>query len=224
MKQELNEIARWSTLADFYELFGVAFSFPEEPLARAVSTGALFGDLEAIGAELECPAVLEGANRPEAFARKEPSELLVILRRSYSQLYLEPGRLRRVYPYESAFAFAESHESGMPTLVVTRAALSVEHFMRRARALPEDRHSRPVDSIECEFGLMGTIWENALVSASQGEEAMAREWEQLAGEFKGAHLDMWVNRFMERTVQEAPESFQGLMARAYLEIDRKGNL
>lgn len=217
----MNAISRWSALVDFYELYGIAFSFPEEALGEAVARGAFFDDAIAIAEDLgveDARAIVE----PQGASRyPDGASALSDLRRVYSQLYLEPGRLRRIYPYESAFLFAGSHESGMPTLMVTRAAMDVERYMRQARALPADRLTHPVDSIENEFALLAAMGKNVLLALSQGDEAVAAEWGQLAVAFKESHLDLWVPQFMERTMDEAPESFYGRMACLYRAIGRK---
>lgn len=208
------EDEKTAALADFYELFGVAFGFPTLELAQALADGAFESDYNAIVGELGTSPAFPCADLGNVSVDRLFSEL----KREFSRMYLSPGWLRVIYPYESAFIFRKSDEKGMPAMIVTRAAADVEAFMRRAGILPEDYAREPVDRIDKELAVMSAAYVNQLAASGSGKEAVAKRWASLACEFRTRHLDTWVSDFMRCTITASRCESYAVLARAFLAV------
>jgi TorA maturation chaperone TorD len=125
------------------------------------------------------------------------------LRKEYSRLFLSPGRLAVIYPYESAFRFVEGGGKGFPTLFANPITNDVEKRMRAADALPEDTRKVPVDSIHRELDFLRVLLTNAAACLHAERPEDARQWLELAEAFRADHIETWVPSFMRRTAAEA---------------------
>ena len=209
-----NEYGTAASHADFYELFSAAFGFPTYELAWALTNGSFKADYDEIAAELGVAASFDDAGLHGLGA----DALFDELKREYSRLYLSPGWLRKIYPYESAFLFDRSGERGMPAVIVTRAAADVELFMRRVGILPDDHAREPVDRIDKELAVMRSAYANQVAALDRGEQGVAEAWALLANEFRVRHLDTWVREFMRCTIGASRHESYAALAQAFLQV------
>jgi TorA maturation chaperone TorD len=185
--------------ADVAELISAAFKFPTQDLACALSTGTFASDWFACAKELnvEPPQM--------AFTQENTTKelLLAAMKKEYSRLYLLPGHLTVIYPYESAFLFALGEAKGLPTLFANPITVDVEGFMVDSCALPNDYRTEPVDRIDKEFGFLQKLFTAELVALNEGRLEDARLWNETARLFQEKHIVTWVPAFMNKTIEES---------------------
>ena len=216
------DLQNLASISDFFGLHAALFSFPTEPLASAMLDGTLASDFDAVACETGANtrfaktaafyAIADGGDGDEA-----SSSLYAQLNREYTGLYLAPGRLRKIYPYENAFQFQRRGGKGMPTMLVTRATADVETFMRRASLLPDDYATEPVDRIDKELRLMSDGLAACVREAMMDNCLGADEWLRLAQDFSAKHIAPWVFDFMEATRECSPRTLYGHAADMFLE-------
>ncbi|MDR1015370.1 MAG: molecular chaperone TorD family protein [Coriobacteriales bacterium] len=228
--------------ADMAELFSAAFSFPSLELAQALRAGAVAHDLCACLSELgvseSCLHKVEVLGRglsPQGL-QSDTGSLLDELKREYFRLFLAPGRLVAVYPYESAFRFVAQGGEGPPALFVNPCTVDVEACLRRADALPADYRKEPVDAVFRELDFLRLLYTHVAVSlneaagdgadagtdAGDGADAggNARLWAEQLQSFRAAHVDSWMPRFFERVKKEARhEVYARLAASALVSLE-----
>jgi TorA maturation chaperone TorD len=201
-------LERLEALADTFELLACAFSFPSLALAEALSTGSFKADLNA------CLRALDILAPAGIGCHENQQELYASMKREYSRLYLSPGRLAVIYPYESAFLFIERGGEGFPTLIANPTTAAVERAMRAVDLLPETARKEPADSIyaECDFmkQLYTGVYVNLLAAAEDPQSTeraecveRAKQWLTLANEFRAQHINAWLPQFMEQTARHA---------------------
>ena len=81
------------------------------------------------------------------FEKRAVGDLLALLKREYSLLYMAPGPDVSVWPYEAPFRFVAEGREGVPTLFRAPVTLDVERHMREAGVLPKDARREPSDSV-----------------------------------------------------------------------------
>lgn len=228
--------------ADMAELFSAAFSFPSLELTQALCSGAFTHDLLACLSELD--ASEDQLQRAEVLSREfcvqnsqnDATSLLDKLKKEYSRLYLAPGKLVVIYPYESAFCFVERGGEGFPTLFVNPITIDVEAYLRRADALPDDYRKEPVDAIFRELDFLRLLYTHIAASlnevASEGTETSddvktrdnAVLWIEQLRSFRTTHINNWVPRFLERTREETHhEIYSHLSELALLSFETMSN-
>jgi TorA maturation chaperone TorD len=193
-------------LADICELLAISFSFPSSELTEAISSGNFQADLiaclEELGVSLD-PELLSRMTQGET-SPQSAQGLHESMRKEYSRLYLSPGTLAIIYPYEGAFRYVAGGGKGSPTLFINPTALDVERYMRRADALPDNANTEPVDSIFSELDFLRLLYTTALINASseisRGDE-LSRQWLEFAEEFRVQHIDTWLEQFMRETIR-----------------------
>ena len=158
MGQEANKevvVRRLIGRADSFELLLRAFSFPDEALAQALVDGSLATDVRAclLDAGAETCRANHAADSLRRWEAMNPVDLLTVMRRVYSQLYLAPGGSTPVFPYESAFLHVERGLDGAPVLFRSPVTLDVERQMHEAGVAAKNERKEPCDSIfeECGF-------------------------------------------------------------------------
>jgi TorA maturation chaperone TorD len=224
--------------ADLAELFSAAFSFPSFELAQALRAGAVAHDLCACLSEL---GVSEAClHKAEALGRglspqnpqNDADSLLDELKREYFRLFLAPGKLVVVYPYESAFRFVAQGGEGPPALFVNPCTVDVEACLRRADALPADYRKEPVDAVFRELDFLRLLYTHIAASlneaacdgrdAGDGTDAgsNARLWAEQLQSFRTAHVDSWMPQFFERVKKETRhEVYARLAASALVSLE-----
>lgn len=199
-------------LADTFELLSFAFAFPTESLAQALVEGSFQADLNDCLAELgisEQFSLEDSANAQELFES---------MRQEYSRLYLSPGKLVVIYPYESAFIFKKNNIDGFPTLINSPTTIAVEKAMAQAGALPQTARTEPVDSVwgECEF--MRFLLTQALAynlnEASLENSQDSNDWLVAAQAFFSEHMVQWLPDFMSMTAEHSRSAFYRNLAQA----------
>ena len=184
---------RLEALADAFELLRVATSFPQEPLARAVSDGALAAD--ARGCLEDCGVDPDGLSVAcaswEALRGSEPGGLWASMRRGHSLLHMRQGSGVAVWPYESAFVHARTGKRGEPALFRTHVTLAVETCMREAGVLPADRLTEPCDSVWDECSFVSYLLAGELEALAQGDAARAGLCRTRLQAFVREHVLVW---------------------------------
>lgn len=208
--------AQVATLADVFELLSAAFSFPTPELAEAICSGAFQSDISECLQELGICNEVPSLDLTDAHT---PANLLAEMRKEYSRLFLSPGKLAIIYPYESAFKFVEKGTDEMPTLFITPTTVDVERFWKRAGDLPEDARKEPLDRIDKEFGFLCIAYTNELLALNETRAEDARLWAELARDFREKHIDSWVFAFMEQTAQKTRlKIYEGLAQTALIAL------
>ncbi|MEG0303870.1 TorD/DmsD family molecular chaperone [Gordonibacter sp.] len=191
--------------ADMCELLSAAFSFPDEPLAAALADGSFTSDvtlcMEDIGAD---PLAASAAS--EALASLvgcEPAELLTVLRKAYSQLYLAPGVDVPVFPYESAFRFVAEDRAGAPVLFRSPVTLDVEACFDRAGVAAANARKEPCDSVFSEFAFLSYLYACLAEAIRVGDGQLEEQWSSQLDAFVDQHVAQWLPAFMEQTIEAA---------------------
>lgn len=220
--------------ADMAELFSAAFSFPSLELAQALCTGAFMCDLYACLSEVGVTKT--HVQKAEFLSKKlhSPSDaasLLVELKKEYSRLFLAPGKLVVIYPYESAFRFVERGGEGFPALFVNPITTDVEAYLRRADALPDDYRKEPVDAIFRELDFLRLLYTHIAASLNEvangniEADGNARLWIEQLQSFKATHIDSWMPQFLERVKKETRhEVYAQLSDLALLSLENMSNI
>ena len=199
--------------ADMCALLSIAFTFPDEVFAQALSKGAFKADLLGILDELEAGSAtlhdvtqridqISGTNAP-SFGE---------MRREYTRLYLSPSRTLLIYPYESAFLHVAEGKPDIPMLFIAKRTIEVEQWMRRLEALPETFNKEPVDSIWQELDFMRQLYASYANALHLEDPDAAESWLLEVVDFREKHLDAWAPLFMQRTEEEARLPLYGTLA------------
>jgi len=198
--------------ADLFELLSLAFSFPTSALAEGIVSGTYWEDFKTCLSELNWSTSID----VPVFTTSSDA-LYQDMRKEYSRLYLSPGRLAVIYPYESAFLFAKTGRKGFPTLFVNPITLDVERQMREAGALPEDNRKEPVDSVGKECDFLRIIYTLAVAAEHEGDCTQAACWIKQAETFRREHIDLWLPSFLEMTREKSRSSAYCMLAQMALE-------
>lgn len=191
-------LEKLEALADVFELLSIAFSYPTPELTEALVSDNFQADLAACLEEL-------GLLQKETLKLdpdETPESLLASMKREYSRLFLSPGKLAIIYPYESAFLFVMRGGKGMPTLMCNPLTANVEQFMVAAQALPKTYRTEPVDSVYAELDFLRHLYTTALATERSGAEessVASAQWIDKANEFRQAHVHTWMPEFMKKT-------------------------
>lgn len=183
--------------ADICQLLSIAFRFPETTFAKALVAGNFQSDLldcvDELG--LECADTLKQTWDIE-FADYE--QLLAEMKQEYSRLYLAPGNLTLIYPYESAFLAKEKDADAAVSLFITPIALSVEEYMKQAGVRAQQSKKEPADSVFLEFEFLSYL----LATYAEHLRIRSNEiglWMTRATAFYDEHIANWMDRFMIAT-------------------------
>ena len=198
--------------ADMFELLSLAFSFPSSTLAEGIVSGAYWEDFKACLSELGRSSTVS----VPAF-EASPDSMFDDMRKEYSRLFLSPGKLAVIYPYESAFLFAKTGRRGLPTLFVNPITQDVEKQMREAGALPEDYRKEPVDSVGKELGFLQILYTLAAVAEHEHDAEQTAGLIQRAELFRRDHVDVWMPSFFEMTIKKSRIDAYSMLAQVALE-------
>jgi TorA maturation chaperone TorD len=197
--------------ADLCSLISVAFDAPTIELAEGLRNGSFESDFRGCLEELG-EGFPEGDSLFSPYSKSDDAtDLFAQMQREYSHLYLQPGKLRRIYPYESCFLHIEQGRGGVPTLFISPVTHDVETWMRKFGALPVDARVEPVDHIAKELDflrLLFTNYANALLNEDAEKDGLFAECES----FMQKHISNWVPQFLDRTQQESQGSIYGDLA------------
>ncbi len=202
--------------ADICELLALSFSFPSLSLAEAIVSGSFQADAMSCLEELEQLEGLDALERGfDTLRAGDPQELYTHMKREYSRLFLSPGKLAVIYPYEGAFLYKKRGGKGAPTLFINPATIDVESYMKKAEALPENARVEPVDSVFCELDFLRLLYTRVLADLPADPESknnQARCSLDLAEEFRAKHPDKWIYDFMQETKEHSRIEIYRLLA------------
>lgn len=220
MEQRESEIQRIIAWADLYELLRAAFTFPTEELAQALVDGSFGADVLACleEASFEARDIETADNYCKRLEKQaEVDSLFAEMKKDYSHLYLGPGELRVIYPYEGAFLYAEKNEGQIPALFFTATANDVERQMREAGVVPQNARIEPVDSIQNELEFMMFLYVKIASCIQEGKIEEESVWRLRMKKFYSDHILPWVPRFLEKTSEAAKtEVYRALVGIAFL--------
>lgn len=191
--------------ADLCELLAAAFAFPTADLAAALVNGAFRSDARAClvdaGADEEA---VQAAAAPLAFT-DGADELLALMRKGYSLLYLAPGSHVPVFPYESAFRHRAEHAPGSPALFRSPVTQDVERQMRAFGVVPPDARTEPPDSLWNECAFLAFVLGSVAEAVQGDDDQRAALCTRAAVQFWGDHGARWLAAFTEATVRAADQ-------------------
>ena len=198
-------------LADCCELIAATWRFPDEQLCAALRGGSYTADAQSC---LEDTGVDTGVLHQVAdslvhFEKRAVGDLLALLKREYSLLYMAPGPDVSVWPYEAPFRFVAEGREGVPTLFRAPVTLDVERHMREAGVLPKDARREPSDSVWDEFSFLADLYGNVAAALEKEDEAAERQWRGRIGAFCREHALRWLPDFMARTREESADKQRG---------------
>ncbi|MCI8469014.1 MAG: molecular chaperone TorD family protein [Eggerthellaceae bacterium] len=203
--QDEPELRRAVGLADACELLSAATAFPGEPLAAALSGGALVDDAAAC-------LVDAGASEDEARAAcarwaslgGTDAELLAAdLRRVHSLLHIRQGDGVALFPYEGAFRCVREGHGDNPGLFRSPLTLDVEARMREVGALPADARTEPCDSMWTEAAFLAALLGSRAAALEAGDDEAATAWLAHAERFRDGHLMTWLAPFLDDSAHVA---------------------
>ena len=196
-------------LADCCELLGIAWAFPTEELVNGIQNDAFCQDAQAAmidaGIAETAAQTLVGQFKQscDSILEAENDTLFDTMRHAYTRLFLTPGGHTPVFPFESAFLFAQSGTHGVPTLFVSRTTADVEHCMRQAGVQAKNARKEPADAIWNEFAYLAFVFGSLAQALQSEDEAVAQKWVEHATTFLEKHALAWLPDFMEKTVVES---------------------
>ena len=196
------DLVRAIGAADMFELTARAFSFPDELLAQALSSGDFHHDAAACLADAGIEAHREGLREEAMFdgmCGLDASNLLEEMRVAYSLTYLAPDG-PRVWLYESAFLHRASGRPGVPALFRCPSAVDVERQMREAGVVPVDVRTTPCDSIHAECAFLSYMLGCVARALQTGDEQGIALWKGRIASFVRRHGSAWFVAFFEATM------------------------
>lgn len=209
-------------LADCCELIAATWRFPDEQLCAALRGGSYTADAQSC---LEDTGVDTGVLHQVAdslvhFEKRAVGDLLALLKREYSLLYMAPGPDVSVWPYEAPFRFVAEGREGVPTLFRAPVTLDVERHMREAGVLPKDARREPSDSVWNEFSFLAYAYGNVASAIEGGQAEDTQRWRGVVAAFCGQHALRWLPDFAARTDAEIARKELGCEYAALAELTR----
>ncbi len=195
-------------LSDMAALLAAGFTFPTVELAEAVADGSFMSDwraslADALGAVDEsgmAPALRElHAHCDVALATEDAA--FSALRREYSWLFLSPGAVVPVWPYESCFRHRALGKDGVPSIFNTRTALDVQRRMHESGAATVDEKTETCDSVYHELEFLSYLHACHAEALRVGDDERVRVTRQRLTEFAETHVFLWIPAFFERVVE-----------------------
>ena len=209
-------------LADCCELMAATWRFPDGQLCAALCDGSYAADahscLEDAGASAD--ALQRAARVLAQFEGRAAADLLPLLKREYSLLYMAPGPDVPVWPYEAPFRFVAEGREGVPTLFRAPVTLDVERHMREAGVLPKDARREPSDSVWNEFSFLAYAYGNVASAIEGGQAEDAQRWRGVVAAFCSQHVLRWLPDFAARTDAEIARKELGCEYAALAELTR----
>jgi TorA maturation chaperone TorD len=205
--------------ADIFALLSAAFSYPDPEFAQALLDGSFDSDITACLSELGYPAQDNKPLKTAILPDTTTDNLLDMLRKEHSRLFLLPGKYANIFPYESAFRHVASGRSGTPALFIATQTKDVERRMRTLGVLPETAHTQPVDSIHAELDFLRVLyasWANAIL---QDDEPAICAWEAELRDFRICHIDAWIPDLMNQVcAQTRSDIYRALASTALIAL------
>lgn len=178
--------------ADLCTLLSVAFDFPSAAFAEALLDGSFQADvsdcLQELSEGVSVPLTINGEDEVSA------------LRQEYSRLYIGPGELRMIFPYEGAFRAVARNPEAKSAFFITPETKDVEHWMRRYGELPYSHTTEPVDSVPSELAFLAKLYTN-LANALYQKKPSAEHVEAI-NDFRSQHIESWMPAFFKQTIQD----------------------
>lgn len=202
-----DEARRLEGASDLMMLTALAFSFPTEELARALSDESFASDVSGCLCDVGASGrvATDAAKALRGFAGEDPSRLLNRLKVDYSLLYLAPGSDVPVWPYEAPFEFVRAGREGAPSLFRSPVTLDVERIMRDSGVISQDARTEPVDSVWHELAYLSyALARVAQARRSAGDSATeGARWFASARDIWSRHVGAWVPDFLSLTIERA---------------------
>jgi TorA maturation chaperone TorD len=223
--------------ADIAELLSAASSFPTLEFAQGLCSEAFTHDF--LTCLFEAGVSDDHLQKAEALGEKlhlrnDAATLLGELKKEYSRLFLAPGKLVVIYPYESAFCFVERGGEGFPSLFINPITADVEAYLRRADALFDDYRKEPADAVFRELDFLRLLYTHIAASLNEsaseaGSSAEANNgaelWVEQLRSFKASHIDNWMPRFFRRVKEKTRhEAYAQLSELALLSLESISNI
>lgn len=213
-----SEFVKYVGIADSFALLSAAFSYPDEALVSALENSYFVSDLRdsLSDAQMSRELVETCAQSVAASVGEVPEDrLFPSLKAEYTGLFYGPGKLRKIYPYESAFIKKQLNPEGEPAAFITRQTHDVEAFMARAHALPEDARTEPADFIGTELDFLRHLF-TGLAEAHVHDDEDESVWKAEIAAFMERHALNWMPAFFEKTIACTEHGFYQSMARCAL--------
>lgn len=194
--------------ADACELLSVAFAFPNDTLVEGLTSGTLQADAEACLEDMgvgtsQAKMAVDGLR---AWEGAGATEVLALMRRTYSRIYLAPGGAAPVFPYESPFLHRAEGRPGLPALFRTPVTLDVERRMHDAGVAAKDERTAPCDSVFEEFEFLSYLFAKQADALRCGDDHEAERWQAHSDSFLADHAFKWLPSFMGLTAELAPDA------------------
>ncbi|RDB64346.1 hypothetical protein C1878_00320 [Gordonibacter sp. 28C] len=198
-------------MADSCELMSAAFAFPDEDLANALSSGLFMDDALAclLDADAGETALGQASAALTDFARTDAAELIEVLRKGNTIMFLTPGNDVPVWPYEAAFRYTAENHQGAPSLFRSARTIDVERHMREAGVLPKNARREPSDSVWNEFSFLSFLYGSLAAALQEGRDGDAEVWRDRIARFWDEHASCWLSAFMEKTREESSAQTYG---------------
>ena len=207
-----NDIHVLVGLADTCELMEATLRFPTEDLAQALIGGAYSQDALSCLREsgLASDKLSSLGQALSSFDGRNHAQLVDVLKKGYSLLFLAPGSDVPVWPYEAAFRFVASGKEGIPSLFRSPITMDVERLMRAAGVFPRDARTEPADSVWDEFSYLSFLFGSSAQALSKGDETAAQAWVNHARTFWNEHARVWFEPFFMSVQERAPQQSYGV--------------
>ena len=200
------DVRRVVGAADLCELLAAAFAFPSAELAGALADGDFRADARAClsDAGVGEDEVERVAARLDGMGKAgSADELLALMRKGYSLLYLAPGAKVPVFPYESAFRHQAEGADGSPALFRSPVTQDVERQMRAVGVMPPHARTEPADSVWNEFSFLSFGFGSLAEALYGGDGAREAECRNMVAYFWDEHGSRWLPAFMDATIEQS---------------------